>query len=290
MENKLINFHIFRYHLLPLSKKNKQFEMFENSDLSFEEIKERKNEFFRNILDELTSIENKHHPLKLEHNEDDKYIFKMANKKTTRITQNFKNQIIANEPFCYIVFDNDPTVQKIAISDNPEAFSSPIVVKNNLRRIFRKGLEKYGLNIEIEQLFDKKGFWEYVKEHKKEITYINFQFIKPNLANISRSLPEAFKDFANDTNSHDSHIIIKAPEKGTLDNINKDNKDISGLVDYTSNGAGSIKLKVKGVRTQLNTKENPKIIKMAEIEEAEIEGSPEEVIKFYKTLMQFEID
>ncbi|CDF80591.1 conserved hypothetical protein [Formosa agariphila KMM 3901] len=285
MENKLINFHIFRYHLLPLNKKNQQVEMFENSDLSFEEIKERKNEFFGNILNELISYKNKNHPLKLEHHEGTKYIFKIANKKTTKITQNFKNQIIANEPFSYVIFDNDPTVQKIAISDNNEAFSSPIVVKNNLGKIFRKGLEKYGLNIEIEQLFDKKGFWEYVNEHKKEITYINFQFIKPNLANISRSLPEAFKDFANKTNSHDSHITIKAPEKGTLENISQKNQDIAGLVDYTSNGAGSIKLKVKGVRTQLKTEDNPKIIQMREIDEVEIEGSPEAVTKFYKTLM-----
>ena len=132
--------------------------------------------------------------------------------------------------------------------------------------MFKKDLEPYGLNIELEQLFDKVDFWNYVGKHKEEITYINFQFIKPNLADISKSLPEVFRNFADNTNSHERHITIKAPDKGTLENIDKANKNIEGLVDYTSNGAGSIKLKVKNIRKQLNTKENPVILQVKELD------------------------
>lgn len=283
MENKLINFHIYRYHLLPLDTKNKQIDLFEEKTLSHDEIKKRKNEFFENLLNNLTNSKSNNHPLKLEHSENGNYLFKIAQKKTTTITQNFENLIIDNEPYVYVIFNNDSTVQKIAISDNIEAFSNPDVVRNILKKIFNTDLEKFGLNIEIEQLFDKVNFWEYVSKHRKDITYINFQFIKPNLAAISKSLPNVFKNFAENTNSHESHITIKAPEKGTLKNINKKNQDIEGLVDYTSQGAGSIKLKVKNIRKQLNTKENPVILQVRELD---IEGPAEQVIKLYKSIVE----
>lgn len=283
MEDKLINFHIYRYHLLPIETNNQQVELFENKKLSFEEIKKRKNEFFTKILDSLVNSKNNKHPLKLEHNENGYFLFKLAQKKTTLITKNFENLVIDNEPYVYVIINNDPTIQKIAISDNIDAFGRPEVVKNILKKVFRRDLEIYGLNIEIEQLFDQVNFWEYVKEHRKEITYINFQFIKPNLANISASLPDVFKKFADNTNSHESHITLKAPEKGTLENIKKSNGNIEGLVDYTSQGAGSIKLKVKNIRKQLNTKENPVIL---QVKELDIEGPSEQVIKLYQKIVE----
>lgn len=283
MENKTINFHMFRYHLLPIDTNSKQIDLFKNENLSYRDIKERKNEFFAKTLDNLINSKSNNHPLKLEHNENGYYLFKLAQKKTTTITQNFENVIIDNEPYVYVIFNNDSSVQKIAISDNFEAFSDPDVVKNILKKVFRRDLESYGLNIEIEQLFDKVDFWDLVGKHKKEITYINFQFIKPNLANISNSLPEVFKNFAENSNSHESHISIKAPEKGTLENIDKSNQNIEGLVDYTSNGAGSIRLKVKNIRKQLNTKENPVIL---QVKELDIEGPSEQVIKLYKIIVE----
>ena len=283
MDDKLINFHIYRYHLLPIETANRQIDLFENKKFTIEEIKLKKNEFFGKVLDSLVESKNNNHPLKLEHSEDDSYLFKLAQKKTTTITKNFENVIIDDEPYVYVIFNNKSDVQKIAISDNKEAFSNPDVVKNILKKVFRKDLEKFGLNIELEALYDKVEFWNYVGKHQKEITYINFEFIKPNLANISNSLPQVFKNFSDNTNSHESHITIKAPEKGALENIDKNNENIKGLVDYTSEGAGSIKLKVKNIRKQLNTKENPVIL---QVKELDIEGPSEQVIKLYKTIVE----
>ncbi|WP_149304494.1 hypothetical protein [Pareuzebyella sediminis] len=283
MDDKLINFHIYRYHLLPIETANRQIDLFENKKFTIDEIKLRKNEFFGKVLDNLVDSKNNNHPLKFEHYEDDYYLFKLAQKKTTTITQNFENLVIDDEPYVYVIFNNKSDVQKIAISDNTDAFSNPDVVKNILKKVFRKDLEKYGLNIELEALYDKVEFWSYVGKHQNEITYINFEFIKPNLANISSSLPKVFKNFADNTNSHESHITIKAPKKGTLENISKDNEDVKGLVDYTSEGAGSIKLKVKNIRKQLNTKENPVIF---QVKELDIEGPAEQVIKLYKTIVE----
>lgn len=282
MDSKKINFHIYRYHLLPLSKKSTQIELFENETLTYEQIKANKNAFFQETLDNLITSKSNVNPLQLFQSENGFYLFKLANKKVTTITQNFENLIIDNEPYVYIIINNDENIQKIAISENFEAFSSTEVVKNILKKVLQKDLTRYGLSIEIEQLFDSVNFWKYVNSHKDQITYINFQYIKPNLANISGSLPEDFRNFADNVNSHESHLTIKAPTNGKLDNIDKSNKDINGLVEYASNGAGSIKLKVKNLRKQLNTKENPIIV---QVDQIDIEGAADQVIKLYQTIV-----
>lgn len=283
MENKIINFQIYRYHLLPIDKSDKQLEAFPRKTYTYEELKENKNKFFAQLLEKLVDNRSNTNPLKLEHSDRNYYLFKIAQKKKTTITQNFQNTNIPNEPYCYVIFNNDENIQKIAISDNIDAFSRPETVKNILKKVFKRDLEEYGLNIEIEQLFDSIDFWEHVRKYNDQITMVNFKFIKPNLANISKSLPEDFKEFANNVNSHESHIVIKAPEKGTLENIAKNNPIINGLVEYSANGAGSIRLKVKSIRKQLNTKEKPLII---EVRELDIEGTPDQVIKLYKEIVE----
>lgn len=278
---KTLNFHIFRYHLLPLST-SMQTEMFEQKVKTIEELKEKKNDFLSEVLDDLNYYKNKKHPLKVEHKENGYYFIKLAQKKSTTIIQNFEDFEVENEPFVYIIINNDKGVQKIAISENKDAFSSPKVVKGILKQIVNVGLKSYGLNIEIEELFKAEDFWKLIGKHKYELQQIDFKYIKPNLANISKSLPEDFRNFADDVNSHESHIVLKAPENGILENIDKKNKNINGLVDYTSEGAGDIKLKIKGFSKKHSTKKNPVIIKIGE---ATIEGPSEQVIKVYQSIV-----
>ena len=79
MENKTVNFHIFRYHLLPIE--NFQVDLFEKKEkLTYEEVKERKNGFFKEILDNLPFSKSNKNPLVLENTEDDYYLFKLAQK------------------------------------------------------------------------------------------------------------------------------------------------------------------------------------------------------------------
>lgn len=283
MEKRLINFRLYRYHLLPLSTEEKQVSMFPKKKMKPSEVKEKKNLFFSIVLSSLVESKNNSNPIRLHHNEDEYFVFKIAQKKTARITKDFKSETVSNEPYSYIIINNDPNIQKIAISENGEAFSNTEVVKNILKKVFSKDLEQYQLNIAIEPLFDSKNFWEYVEKYKHELTYINFQYIRPNLASISKSLPADFKKFAEDVNSHESHLTIKAPDKGVLENINKNNAVVNGLVEYSSEGAGNIKLKVKKIRKHLNTTDKPVI---QQIDELEIEGASEQVIKLYKTIVE----
>jgi hypothetical protein len=283
MEKKNINFRLYRYHLLTLSTDESQVSMFPKKRMKTSEIIQKKNVFFDTVLSSLTDSKNNTNPIRLHDHDDEYYVFKIAQKKTTRITQDFKNQFISNEPYSYVIINNNNNIQKIAISENGEAFSNTQVVKNILSKVFKKELEKFQLNIAIEPLFDSKNFWEYVEKYKNDLTYINFQYIKPNLASISKSLPEDFKKFAEKVNSHESHLSIKAPDNGILENINKQNPIINGLVEYSSQGAGNIKLKVKKIRKQLNTSDKPVI---QQIDELEIEGAPEQVFKLYKSIVE----
>lgn len=280
--NKTLNFQIFRYHLNPISNYSQQTNLFPNENKSHEELKRKKNEFFDEILNGTNLYENKSNPLKLVHSEDGFYLIKLAQKKSTIISQNFEDNKVDHEPFVYIILNNDPKVQKIAISENSDAFTKPTVVKNILVKLFNKYLEEYGLGVAIEELFQKESFWKFVEKNKYILKLIDFKYIRPNLANISKSLPKDFKNFANDVNSKESHIVIKAPENGILENINKENPTINGLVEYTSEGAGDIKIKIKGFRKQYSTKENPITI---QIEEVQIEGKAEELIKVCKSII-----
>ena len=283
MENKIIKFNIFRYHLLPLDSNQKTLELFAKKTYSTDELKEIKNDVLKKILEILEKSESNTNPLKLEDRDGELFLFKIAQKKQATITHNFKNKTINNEPYVYVVFNNKRNVQKIAISENFDAFSTTTVVKNLLKTILRKELRRFGLNIEIEQMFSSISFWEFIKAYKYKISYLNFEYIKPNMANISGKLPEDFKKLAENVNSHESHLTLKAPENGVLENIDKKNKVINGLVEYSSLGGGNIKVKVKGIRKQKSTSENPEFV---EIREIDLEGQAEQIIKLYKTIVE----
>jgi hypothetical protein len=282
MDKKIIEFSLFRYHLLPLGM-DPQMKFFEESKLTEAEIRRRKNEFFEASLAKLNDASDVKHPLKVLDNDETYYLFKLAQWKKTEVVQDFKSKTIAHAPFVYVIINNDPNVQKIAISNNQDAFSEPSVVKNILSKTFKRDLKEYGLNIQIEQLFRTEDFWDIVNEHKSKIEFVDFKYIKPNLARISASLPKAFRDAAEDVNSHESHLSFKAPQNGILTNLKKSNKDINGLVEYASEGGGEVKLKIRGLRKRIKTSEYSVTLEIAEID---LEGTPEQVIKLYKEIVK----
>jgi len=278
--NKQITFYMYRYHLLPLSTDTNQLELFPQKSLSIEELKANKNVYFKRVLESLKNVYSSN-PIKLYDSEEEIYLLKIANKKSTKITKDFESKFFENEPYIYVIVNNDPTEQKILISENIEAFTSHKTVKNILKTLFIKELKFYGLNIEIEQMFNALDFWKLIEKNKRTLTMLNFKFIKPNLANISRTLPEEMKKFSENVNGHETNLIVKAPENGILENINEKNEMVKGLVNYSAEGGGSIKLKLKNIRKLINANEGTVTFTS---DEASIEGAPTQVIKIYKTL------
>lgn len=280
--SKIVTLTVYRYHLSPLTH-GSQMTLFSPEQMSEKDIVGNKNIFLKKVLDDVLAKSSGNNPMNLTDHGDGFYLYKIANLKTQEIPKDFKKRKTNVEPYSFIIINNDPKVQKIAISHNPDAFSYPNVVKNILQKILRRELGKYGLNIEIESLFDKSEFWDTVKQHKHEIKRIQFEFIKPNLANISGSLDKSIKALQNKVNGHKSKLEFEAPTNGVLENINKNNKQINGLVDYSSEGGGNIKMKIKGLKKLYNTESSNVSV---EINELDLEGSHDQLIKLYREIMK----
>ena len=277
-----MKFRIYRYHLSPVSTESRDITINgEVETFTEQKLKESKNTFFETVLNSIDFYNNKRNILKIEFNDDNFFFFLLANKKQVSIVENFETKDIPTEPFVYILINNKNDIQKIAISYNSDAFSNPNVVKNILHKEFEKGLSKFGLTIKIEPMFQKETVWRMIGAHKNQLKSLEIKYIKPNLANISGSLPEAFRQFTEATNSQESAISMKAPTNGTLENIDKDNEALKGLIDYASEGAGNVKIGIKGYRKKVSTKDNPVEI---EIDEAVFESDSKEIIHIIQKL------
>lgn len=276
---KTINFSVYRFHLLPIS--TNQISLFDK-DYTYEELVEKKNTIFDDIIQNLQNNVNDF-PVELYSNEDKNYLFRLANPKQTTIYRNFIEIIENTEPFIYISINTSPETQKIAISHNSDAFTTPNVSKNVLLKIFGKYLKSKGLSIEFEQLFESETFWSYARKYSGRIKTIDFEIVKPNMSNISYTIKDTLKPLIEITNSHKTHLKLDAPKEGVLEKIDKENKLIDGLVSYSSEGGGNISMKVIGLKNKIKTKDMAKIKKIKEID---IKGSPDQVIKVWKSLTE----
>lgn len=278
---KIVHLQHFRYQLSPLHSDTSQVKMFNELSESKEEIIRKKNDYFAQVIEKLAESSDDKFIYQIHFSEGVHFVLKIGQKKSTTIsTEKLVEQKIENFPFSYVIIDNNPDNQKIVIGDNTIAFSTPTVLANQLASVLRDLLLPFGLNIEIDALFHEKDFWQFVGKNPN-ITKINFKFVKPNMARISKSLPEAFRAAVEQTNSHTSNLIFHAPEKGVLENIKESNPTVNGLVHYASEGGGTIKIKFKGKRKEINTSTLP--VK-SEVTQLELEGSPNALIKFFKDI------
>jgi hypothetical protein len=150
-------------------------------------------------------------------------------------------------------------------------------------KIFSKYLNNKGLSIEFEQMFESSTFWSYAKKYSGRIKAIDFEIIKPNLSKISHTIKDSLKPLIEKTNSHKTHLKLEAPKEGILENIDKENKLVDGLVSYSSEGGGNISMKVVGLTNTVKTKDMAKIKKIKEID---IKGSPDQIMKIWKGLTE----
>lgn len=276
---KTINFSVYRFHLLPIS--TNQISLFDK-EYTYEELVEKKNAIFEEIIQDLENNRNDF-PIELYSSDDKSYLFRLANPKQTTIYRNFTDIIENTEPYIYIAINTDPETQKIAISHNSDAFTTPNVSKNVLLKVFGKYLSRKGLSIEFEQLFESHTFWSYARKYNGRIKSVDFEIIKPNLSKISVTIKDSLKPLIETTNSHKTHLKLEAPKEGVLEHIDKDNGLVEGLVSYSSEGGGNISMKIIGLKTSIRTKDMAKIKKIKEID---IKGSPDQVIKVWKNLTE----
>lgn len=281
-------FHLYRYQINPNERIQERLPL-GNNEYTVEQTIAMKNDFFieawRNLalnsqLDEINANGRK---LKIKEvypggnkkSANALHIFMVAAcKSVTRETEDFDSETTKDWPRVYVIVWNLPDRQVLAIEHRTIAFSKTNTLANNLTGLLNNLLTAHNLNIQIHPIFDKQSFWDLV--HNRKVEQVEFKMVTPNMANISHTLSEDLKALAKTSNSAVTDLVMNATEGGSL-NITPQNERIQDLVDYSSKGGGTIKVKFKGVRNREDT--NNKHSSMV-IQEGELEGYPKDLAEF----------
>jgi hypothetical protein len=259
-------FHLYRYQIVPTIGEH-QLNLF-SSEIeisSIEELISKKNEIFANVIQKQREF---YHPrAELTHKlyQDDGFIVLKigANRSLIRITKEFKEEELDNWPSVYVVINNDPNVQMMAVELELEAFYRTSTVVHILTTNLNKVLNRYKLTLQILPTFIKSEFWNIVHSYENRITKAQFFMVAPNLANISKNLELDLGEIKSRTNSIKTNMSLQAANGEGL-TLSEDDSFTNSLVHYASEGGGTVHLKVRGVRKLIKTEDS---IRSTEIDE-----------------------
>lgn len=281
MKSKKIVFDLYRYQILPIDRRYQE-RLFE---MSLEEVLMKKNEFF---FDALRSVQKYILPkVNIRHvvvDEGFDYMFfRFAiNRSLTRETKYFKEEQIENWPSFFVFVWNHPERQYIAVQVKRNAFQDTAAVARILVNGINKFLHKQFLRTHFEPLFNDYAFWEIVESNEGKIKDIVFDVVTPNMSNISKSLSEQLKTFAINTNTVTTKIALKADDESSII-ADPSNEQLTALVEYTSQGGGSISMRIRGFRKRQYVSEAKKQI---EFDELDINGENSgEIVEILKELL-----
>ncbi len=258
-------FRAYRYQLLPIDR-NETKDLYH--DISAAEIVARKNQLFAEALGHLPKVNHKRVELHIavETIQEDFFRIQLApSRPLTRETADSRREKVENRPHIYAYILNNQDDQLLIIQERITAFASTDTVANIILRGTRGVLDKIGLSLQIEPLFDESYFWTLVDRYNNQITWVEFEFITPNMANISKTLTATLKNLGKETNAVREQLSLRSDPLSSLD-ISQSNEIIQGLVEYTSKGAGDIKLKIKGIRKRFQTSTSRREIHLSGIE------------------------
>jgi len=277
-------FEIYRYQLIPIDRFF-QGEFF-GSIHNINDLLEQKNALFLEVLRDINQIsEGKNTVIakKISENRDFLLFQYAVNRSIVRETEKFTEEQLENWPSFLVGFWNDKDVQKIIVEERFDAFQHTETIISAIEKSFNEKLKKYQLRMHTEALFDIKDFWKIIEKNQGKINSIDFELITPNMANISKVLPDELKDFAKLTNTATTNYRITADQDSAL-SIDQTNRQLSGLVNYSSEGGGNIKIKAKGIKRQIQTSKTKRSIEMNDIEISA--NNADDAINVMKGLLQ----
>ena len=275
-------FKAYRYQLLPLDR-NETKDLYQ--DYSVEQIISRKNEFFAEALNHLPKVSHKRVEVSVLIREIQQDFFRIhlaPSRPLTRETTDFRREKVENWPHIDAYVLNKPEDQLLIIQDRPTAFANTDTVANIIHRSTRGALDKIGLSLQIEPLFNEAYFWDLVNQYNNKITWVEFDFVTPNMANISKTLASTLKSLGKDTNAVKEQLTLRSDPSSSLD-ISHNNPTIQGLVDYTSRGAGDIKLKIKGIRKRFQTSNSRREVHLSGVE---ITADAEDIVEIIREALR----
>jgi hypothetical protein len=280
---KTVRFSLFRYQLVPIDR-------FFQADMisgisSIDELIARKNALLDDVLSKIKDFRDGRHetvtrPL---FSKGGFYIYKVAtNRSINRERKDFTAEKLDNWPSVLVAIWNEPEKQLIAVQRRTTAFQHGDTVVRLIASAIETGLATYGLRLFYEPLFESRVFWEIVKKHTGKVQALEFEFITPNMANISGTLPEELKAFAKNTNSVRNKLSIESDPESAL-HVEQNDAVMDGLVQYSSEGGGNVAVKIAGAKKKIHTSKTSKEI---EISEMHLQGSAENIAAVLRELMK----
>lgn len=274
-------FKLYRYQLLPIDRHTPDLFL----QRTLPELIEEKNLIFQNALQSLSVYKYRNATLSLRVESDrvDAMIIQLAPPRSlTRETADFRRERVEHWPHVNVVVLNRPDEQYFLIQDRQAAFANTDIVVKIIERATREQLARAGLRLHVEQMFEKSEFWNLVEIYRGKIVWVEFEFITPNMANISRTLSQSLKDLSKETNAFKTEIELEADPQSSL-NLQPSNETVNGLVDYTSEGGGGIRMRVKGVRKIIRA--NNKYREVS-IDELTMSGGLPEMIRVVREILK----
>lgn len=275
------NFKLYRYQLLPIDRHTD--DLYEG--MSPAQLIERKNEIFARALPFVSHHTHRGNALsvRVDGPEDEAFVLRIAPRRALlRETPEFGIEQLENWPHVAAIILNKPHEQLIAVQDKPTAFSSTNTVVKLLQSATRAPLERAGLRLLVESLFNEEDFWSLIRQHQGKVTWIEFELITPNMANISNTLADTFKNLAKDTNATKSNVQLRSDPASSL-HIEPTDPKVKGLVDYASQGGGDISVKVKGLRKRIHTASS---VRETQVDDLQLSGPVAQVAAILRGILR----
>ena len=279
---QMTKFQLYRYQLLPIHRHTS--DLFDG--LTTEQLIDRKNAIFSSALGFVRDYRHRGATLavKIQENaERDGFLLSIAPKRPlVRETADFVKEEVEHCPHVAAIILNQPDEQLILVQERVAAFASTQTVVKLIHGATRHSLERAGLTMLVEPLFNENEFWSLVQQHRNRITWVDFEFVTPNMANISGSLKESLKSLAKDTNSTKSNLQLRSDPHSSLD-LAEASEVVNGLVEYSSLGGGRICMKARGIKKRLKTSDSVYEIEMTDLE---LNGQPDQIVKTVRELLK----
>jgi len=268
-------FRLYRYQILPISQSIQL--QFAPEIKSLADLKAKKNCLFADALQHCKFEKSE----KVTHDaiqsiSPDVYVLRLAiNRTIHRNTRDFAVESIDDWPYCWIVINNNPSIQKIAIQINPKAMSISTTIANVINKCLEEQLRHYQLCPIIEPMFDQREFWGIVGKNHGKLIQVDFELISPNLANISSNVFLDLHSLQQSTNTQRTHFQLNSDKESCL-TVNPKDRQLASLVNYASEGGGDISMRIRGYRKKIRTRDS---VKEITIDGIDIENaSPAEIV------------
>ena len=275
-------FHLFRYQLLP---RNRYFQGDLYGPKSIDELIEKKNDIFAEALRAPSAFKSERSEIRAQKSFDEEnfFLFRIAVNRSVHLeTKDFGSTSVSNWPKIWVAIWNHPDIQLIAVQNRYQVFQKPISAVKILLSSLEETLAKHQLVSAAEPLFEERVFWDLIEKHRGHIRKVEFELVTPNMAAISKRLPEDLKAFAKRTNAVKSKLVLESDPESALV-LDKSDETVEGLASYTSEGGGNVAISLGNLKKKINTSTT---VKEIELSDAKLEGSAEEIAKILKSLMQ----